>query len=64
MSAEVVNLRLARKRKAREDAAQQADRQRLKFGRTKAEKTRLDAEARSAARHLDGHRIEGPADEA
>lgn len=58
--AEIVNLRLARKAKAR--AAQQTEAQanRAKFGRTKAEKTRDRIEAERTARLLDGARREEP----
>lgn len=58
--AEIVNLRLARKAKAR--AAQQTEAQanRAKFGRTRAEKTRDRIEAERTARLLDGARREEP----
>lgn len=54
----VVNLRQFRKRKAREDAAQQAGQNRALHGRTKAQKE-LDAlEAALAERRLDALRRE------
>jgi Domain of unknown function (DUF4169) len=51
---EIVNLRIARKRKARVEAAVQADANRAKHGRSKAQK---DADAKETARRdavLDG----------
>ncbi len=42
--AEVINLRMARKARKRSDAVAEADANRAKFGRSKAEK-RADAEA-------------------
>ncbi len=55
---EIVNLRLARKRKARAGAERQAEERRARFGRSKAE---LGAEAERRAREargLDGHRLD------
>lgn len=53
---EVVNLRLARKRKARAEKEQVAERNRTLFGRTKTERI-LDAAEKDRAREfLDGHR--------
>jgi len=54
--AEVVNLRLARKAKAREAKQQQAQANRAKFGETKAQRVALKAEAARADRDLDGKR--------
>jgi len=56
--AEIINLNRARKAKARADAGKQAEANRAKFGRTKAEK---DAEAAEQARRdalLDGAKRE------
>ena len=53
MTADVVNLREARKRKARADKAGHAAENRAKFGRSKAHKQRDAAEADLAARRLD-----------
>lgn len=56
--AEIINLRMARKAKARADAARTADANRAKHGRTKAEKR---GEAMEAARQdavLDGAKRE------
>ena len=55
--AEIINLRIARKARKRSDAEKQADANRAKFGRTKAERTvqRLD-DARDR-RTLDGAKL-------
>jgi Domain of unknown function (DUF4169) len=56
--AEIVNLRRVRKDKARRDRENEADANRRRFGRTKAEKTTdRDAEIR-ARRSLDGKQLE------
>lgn len=56
--AEIVNLRRVRKDKARRDRESEADANRRRFGRTKAEKrTDKDAEIR-ARRSLDGKQLE------
>jgi hypothetical protein len=54
--AEIVNLRRARKDKARAEEQRAAEANRAAFGRTKDEKRRTQAEAEKAARHLDQHR--------
>lgn len=60
--AEIVNLRLARKAKAR--AAKEADAaaNRAAFGRSKADKDRAKAEEKRAASVLDGARRDLPGD--
>jgi hypothetical protein len=55
--AEIVNLRRARKQRARQDAEAQAEQNRITFGRSKAERTQTQAERDKAARQLDGHRL-------
>ena len=50
---QVVNLRQARKRKLRAEKDRQAAENRAKFGRTKAEKTRVAAESCRERRLLD-----------
>ncbi len=57
---DVVNLKAVRKAKAREDRETQAQANRAKFGRTKAEKTRDKSDADRAARLLDGARRDEP----
>ena len=55
---EIVNLRRARKDKARREREAEADANRRRFGRTKAEKSAAqDAESRST-RLIDGKRLE------
>ncbi|GHB31575.1 hypothetical protein GCM10007094_20300 [Pseudovibrio japonicus] len=57
MSATVVNLRQARKQKARDAKAQSAAENRRKFGRTKAEKSQETAQSDLEARRFDGHKL-------
>lgn len=52
----IVNLRMARKARARAEAEQKATENRAKFGRTKAEKAAERVEAKRVARALDGAR--------
>jgi hypothetical protein len=54
--AEIVNLRRARKAKARQENDSVAAANRIVHGRSKAEKQRLAAEKERAERTLDGHR--------
>lgn len=54
--AEIVNLNRARKAKARADAGRQAEANRAKFGRTKAERDREAADAARRETLLDGAR--------
>ncbi|MBV5257938.1 DUF4169 family protein [Synechococcus moorigangaii CMS01] len=56
--AELVNLRTARKRKAKEAADRHAAANRAAFGQTKAEKQKRKAETDKAARELDGKKRE------
>jgi hypothetical protein len=57
VTAEIVNLRRARKAKARAAQAESAATNRVRFGRTRAERERLDGQARIEASWLDGHRL-------
>lgn len=59
MSAEIVNLRRARKAKARSDKEATAAANRVKFGRPKAEREIVDAKRDLAERRLDGAYREG-----
>jgi hypothetical protein len=54
--AEIVNLRQARKARARAGARAQADANALRFGRTAAQKAREEADAARAKAELDGKR--------
>jgi hypothetical protein len=56
--AEIVNLRRARKQKARAEAGKTAEQNRIDFGRSKAERRLAEAERDKAARHIDGHRLD------
>ncbi len=51
---EPVNLNRFRKAKARVEAKATAAENRVRFGQTKSEQTRLEAEREKAARDLDG----------
>ena len=57
--ADLINLNRARKTKAREQAAKQADVNRVKFGRTKSERSAERLRARQVIDLLDQHRIDG-----
>jgi hypothetical protein len=59
---EIVNLRAARKRKAREDAARAAETNRALFGRSKPEKQRDRADKDRAHAFVEGHRRDKPDD--
>lgn len=54
--ADIINLRTARKQKARAEKEVQASQNRVIFGRTKAEKQKAEAEQRLAEKHIDGHK--------
>ncbi|MBB4039318.1 hypothetical protein GGR34_000953 [Microvirga flocculans] len=54
--AEIVNLRQARKQKARAEKEARAEQNRISFGRTKAEKKLTKAEQDLAQGRLDAHR--------
>lgn len=60
MAGNVVNLNKFRKKKARADRAKQAEINRIRHGRTKAEKEKELTERERAARLLEGHRLEEP----
>lgn len=63
MSGDVVNLRQFRKAKQRADKEKQAERNRLTFGRNKAEKTLTKTLNEKAERSLDQGRLEKPKDQ-
>ena len=56
--AEILNLRLARKTRARAKAQENAAQNRAKHGRTKGEKRSDEAEAAKIVRLLDGAKLE------
>jgi hypothetical protein len=55
---EVINLRQARKAKARTEADRDAASNRAAFGRTKSQKRLTKAEQEAVARKLDGHKVD------
>lgn len=57
---DVINLNQARKARERQEKIRQADANRLRFGRTKAEKRRDGAEAEKSRRDLDGKKKSPP----
>ena len=57
--AEIVNLRQARKAKARDEKDAAAAANRAKFGRTKTERQEEAAKAALEAKKLDGHKRDG-----
>ncbi|WP_404404144.1 DUF4169 family protein [Pelagibacterium halotolerans] len=56
--AEIVNLRQARKRKARAEKDAKAAQNRIQFGRTKAERNLSDAKNALDAKRVDQHKRE------
>lgn len=54
--AEIINLRQARKKKARTEKEVRASENRILFGRTKAEKELTEAERSLSQRRLDAHK--------
>ena len=58
MSAEIINLRRARKERARVEKERQAEENRRLFGLSKAERKQTDDEKDRASRRLDGHEIQ------
>ena len=57
---EIVNLRLARKRKARDAAEREAAQRRAQFGRTRAETSAESQRRARDARTHDGHALSRP----
>lgn len=55
---EIVNLNRARKAKVKADRTAQAAENRVKHGRTKAEKQKERAAEQAAVRHLEGHKLD------
>lgn len=56
--ADPINLRQARKAKARQEGQEAAAQARARFGASKAEKARRKAEADQSRAHLDAHKRE------
>ena len=63
MSAEIVNLKRARRAKQRHEAATRAEQNRAKFGRTKAERQATEAERDLEARRLEAARRQRSSDD-
>ena len=53
---EPINLNKVRKERAKTAKRQQADENAAKFGRTKAERARDEAQSKRTAEHIDAHR--------
>jgi hypothetical protein len=62
MTAELINLRRARKAKARSAAEVEAAERRQRFGQSKSARARTAAEQALADRRLEAHRRDGTAD--
>lgn len=60
---EIVNLRLVRKRRKRDDEAATAEANRRRHGRTLVERKAQEAEETARGSHLDAHRLSDEADE-
>lgn len=63
MTAGIINLRKARKAKARAEAVKTASQNRVKFGRTKAEREQVSAVLKIGRSRLDGAQRANPGDE-
>jgi hypothetical protein len=59
MSAEIINLRKARKQRDRAAKAARGDQSRAQSGRSKAERQQAANEVEAQVRHLDGHWLGG-----
>ena len=59
MASNVINLNRFRKKKQREEKAKQAEINRVRHGKTKAQKEGETADRERAARLLEGKRLEG-----
>lgn len=55
--ADIINLRMARKHKARADKERVAEQNRALHGRSKVERDRERQEAQRAEKFIDGHRL-------
>jgi hypothetical protein len=53
---EIVNLKRYRKRLARDEKDLKAEANRLRFGRSKAERAKAETEKDRDTRHIDGHK--------
>ncbi|MDJ0931184.1 DUF4169 family protein [Breoghania sp.] len=60
MTADIINLRQARKARRRADKETKAAENRVRFGQSKADKETAKAETEKATRSLEGHRLDPP----
>ncbi|WP_428644627.1 DUF4169 family protein [Roseibium sp.] len=60
MSAEIINLRMARKKKQRQDKDRSAENNRRKFGRSKAEREAARRRREELESHVDAHLLQKP----
>lgn len=58
MSAEIINLRMARKQKQRQDKDKAAEDNRRQYGRSKAERDAARKRREDLESHVDGHKLE------
>jgi hypothetical protein len=56
--ADIVNLNRARKKKRSAEKEKAAEENRVKFGRTRAEKSKLKSDGARFERHLDAHQLD------
>jgi hypothetical protein len=61
--ADIINLRMVRKAKARAEAAARAEENRAKFGQTKADKKQRKAEKALEIRRIEAGKLEKSADD-
>jgi hypothetical protein len=59
MPADITNLNKFRKARTRDGKQKQAEENRIRFGRTRAEKTLAGTREKQADKKLDGHRLTG-----
>lgn len=58
MSAEIINLRMARKQKQRQDKDKAAEDNRRKYGRSKSERDAARKRREDLESHVDGHKLD------
>lgn len=58
MSAEIINLRMARKQKQRQDKDKAAEDNRRKYGRSKTEREAARKRREELESHVDGHKLD------
>ena len=63
MTAQIINLKQARKQRARLEKQKSAAASREKFGRTKGQKNREKLTSEKSVSHLDAHRLDKDSDD-